>query len=202
VVSKVVDAIEVWVHAVLYKMKVYPERSFRKHVRMGTLVWMCDIQEVHDYVSEVTSSMKGPLLNDMLTSVSLLGFVRGKLAGQAVLEFPVDLAKEAFEAITDNTSSELEVGRFVDCHFKKIVDSIYASPSFTNLHASDWRVIAETKGCRERSDLHVENLFFVDSDGVSALEQAGVGGRLHPIKSVTLGSSSTAWLACFVEQFP
>ena len=200
IASRIADGVEVWLHAVVHRIGVYPDRSFRKHVRLGTLVWMCDIKEVHDYISGIASSVKLLLAGNSVANISVFGFSNGKLEMQTVLEFPTDSTRDILEAT--KLQSELELGNFVDIQFKQVIDQVNCNPAIWRIKDSDWRVVAESKAVDDTKEhVEIENVFQMEEDAQRALKQAQSKNIVCAVKSVRLPQNPTAWLACHVETF-
>ena len=184
VANHMMEALETSIHAFLYRNGCYPSESFRQHSRFDSLYYMCDIQEVHDYVSHVTESLRNPLVSDAIKSVNLCLFHKEQLESNFEFEFPLDFCREVTKTYATTITSEADLASIMHPFIKDILLSIYKHPQFNSKDYTSWRIVVETKDTSE--ELPVEEILLVSKEAQDLFNEFHQISIKYPLTSHSL----------------
>ena len=201
-VDRLVDALEVVVHAVLYRVGAYPKSSFRQHARFDSLFWMCDIEEVHDYVAVITETLRKPLLANLVEALNILIFSQEELRSCVQVEIPGDICRDVFRKMSVDRHTEFEVANMMNPWLRKLVTSVYCCTDLIRDWPDvSWRVTVDTKISEgdDKEDILVENVLEMPQELIDELRSLPTARR--PLCSFSLFPTETATICCSIDRF-
>ena len=173
-------AVEVILHTLLYKLKLYPELAFKRK-KFPAIGFKCTVKEVANYIESVTCSVADW---SRVRHLTLAVFPRE----DAAIEVAVDVDLGAFHLLDEKKLQDL-------------VDAIFRTPfpesdSVGDPETRTWRLLVETSG--EGEEVPVEMLAEVD-DATKSCFQA-MPPLVTPVASVHSGDRLV--ITCNFTSFP
>ena len=189
--------IESAIHAYLRSRRIYPQSTFRPHLRLGQSVWLCDIKSVRIYVKQFCLSLQTVLLYDRGNAVIIQTSQADSSipAERFVIELPSDFGRTVFYAFPASANrSDLEVASLASEVLKDTLVHIERKLGEPACVAGEWELMVETK--RASTQQVVDPVDIPSGFDIIEDRHPFPSGVRTPVKSCMIGESVAVSTYC------